>query len=308
MWSLGGRTRLPRRSCAIVFAGAIALVMSTAATAHADDVQAARQAYDRGAAAYDAGDYGLAVSELARADELFANDVALELALKAAVKADDARMAVRLALRADTRTRTGSLAAAAAAAREKMAGRTGTITITCPGRASCAATIDAGDVPAGGPYVVLAGVHRVTVQGAGGPREAFDARVEPGASVEVKSSAPPAVPLVGPVSQPGRTVPAAESPTSGISPVWFWVGLGVTAALGGAAIASAVDTQSKHDEFKLTPSTDLQDQGLNAQLRTNLLAGGTAFGGLATALVGVFLVRWTTPPSTSSASSAPVVR
>jgi hypothetical protein len=290
MWFLG------RRSYAI--AGACVLALSTVTTARADDVQAARQAYDRGAAAYDAADYPLAVSELARADELFANDVALELALKAAVKADDARMAMQLAVRADRRTRNGTLAAAAVAAREKMAGRTGTITITCPGRASCAATIDAGAVPAGGPYVVLVGVHRITVQATGGPREAFDARVEPGSNVDVKASPARAVPLAGPVAPP---VHAADSSGSGISPVWFWVGLGVTAVLGGAAVGSAVDTRSKHDDFKLTPTNELQQQGLDAQLRTNLLAGSAGFAALATGLLGVVFVRWTSPPSTSQA-------
>lgn len=301
MWSLAGRTRRVRRSSAIVLVGAFVLVTAFAAPARADDVQAARQAYDRGAAAYDAADYALAVSELARADELYANDVALELALKAAVKAEDARMAMLLAARADLRTHAGALGEAAAAAREKMAGRTGTISVTCPGRASCAATIDAASVPAGRPYVVLTGVHRVTVQASGGPREAFDARVEPGANVAVRSSPPPAVPLVGPVSSRGREAPAAESSSSGISPVWFWVGLGVTAALGGAAVASAADTQSKHDEFLKNPTGDLQRQGLDAQLRTNLLAGGAGFGGLVTAVVGIVFVRWTSTPPASAA-------
>src|SRR4051794_29326385 len=86
--------------------------------------EAARQAYDRGAAAYDAGDYARATAELTRADELFASDVALELALKAAVKGDDPRAAMVLAARADKRARGGTLAAASQAARAKMAGRT----------------------------------------------------------------------------------------------------------------------------------------------------------------------------------------
>ena len=62
--------------------------VATTAPAFADakDLEGARAAYDRGAAAYDAGNYELAASELTRADDLAPNDIALELALKAAVK------------------------------------------------------------------------------------------------------------------------------------------------------------------------------------------------------------------------------
>ena len=110
-------------SRARVVAGVVLLVGAvTAEVALADGtVEAAREAYDRGAAAYDAGEYARAAAELARADEILANDVALELALKAAVKADDPRFAMTLVARADARQPTGNLAAARDAARARMA-------------------------------------------------------------------------------------------------------------------------------------------------------------------------------------------
>lgn len=266
--------------------------------------EAARQAYDRGAAAYDAGDYARATAELTHADELFASDVALELALKSAVKGDDPLAAMTLAARADKRARGGTLAAAAQAARAKMAGRTGTVNVTCPGRATCLAKIDGKDVPANEPYVVLAGPHRVIIEGGGAPREAYDVRVDSDAAVVVKALVP--VPVIGPPPGPrpaSEPASRAEPRSSGISPAWFFVGLGVTAVVGGITIASALDTRKKHDEFQTRPSMQAQQAGLDAQLRTNLLTGGTAVAAVTTALLGLLFVQWSSSPSPSSSGA-----
>src|SRR5687768_1985938 len=123
-----------------------AFVLVCASIAHAEpDVDSARSAYDRGAAAYDRGEYPLAAAELARADELAANDVALELALKAAVKAEDAPLAMTLAARADGRQGNAALRSARDAARARMASRTGRVVVTCLPSTICNATFD--DVP-----------------------------------------------------------------------------------------------------------------------------------------------------------------
>ena len=292
-------------------AALVALAVLTLASpreASADTRESAREAYDRGAAAYDSGDYPRAAIELARADELFANDVALELAIKAAVKADDPRLAMTLAARGSRRASAG-VAAAAEAAKTKMAGRTGTLIVMCPGRASCAATIDGEDVRAGAPHVVLVGEHRVLVEGGGGPREQLVARVSADAVTEVKGAPPSgvlgngagAVPVLPPPrASDERPASSASSHGHGLSPTWFWIGLGVTAALNAGAIASAVDTQGKREDFRQSPSSELQERGLDAQLRTNLLAGGTGFVGVATAVVGIFFTGW----SSSAASEA----
>lgn len=286
-----------------------AISIAYASTAHADQatLDAARQSYDRGAAAYDAKDYPRAAVELAKADELMANDVALELAIKAAVKADDPRLAMTLASRGARRSNAG-VAAAAEQARQKMAGRTGTVIVMCPMRPSCSATVDGEAVHAGAPHIVLIGDHNVVVEGGGGPRDVLVAKVPPDGVAEMRASAPSdggATPLsiLPPTrarDQQPKTEPASTS--SGISPVWFWLGVGVTAALGAATIGSAVDTQSKHEAFLATPSEELQNLGLDAQLRTNLLAGSTGLAGVATIIVGAFFVKWKSDPSTSQAT------
>jgi hypothetical protein len=109
-----------------------------------------------------------------------------------------------------------------------------------------------------------------------------------------------------------RLVPQTETPVSaatsltpdekprppkrnGASPVIVYVGAGVTAVLAGVTIWSGLDTRSKRNEFDTSPSTQLYDDGVAAQKRTNILIGVTAGVGVATALVGVFAVKWKQP-------------
>jgi len=89
-----------RTRVAIVLAAAL---MVAPLAARADDPEAARAAYDRGAAAFKAKRYAEAAAELVRADALAPNAVALESALKAAELADDAALAMTLADRAEQR-------------------------------------------------------------------------------------------------------------------------------------------------------------------------------------------------------------
>ena len=77
-----------------------------------------------------------------------------------------------------------------------------------------------------------------------------------------------------------------------LSPAWFWIGAGATAAAGGVTIASAVDTANLHSRFDAQPSAQLSAEGADAQLRTNVLVGVTTAVLLTTALVGGVFVKW----------------
>jgi hypothetical protein len=74
----------------------------------------------------------------------------------------------------------------------------------------------------------------------------------------------------------------------------------VTAVVGGATIASALDTRSKFQEFSARPSGSLSAAGADAELRTNVLLAGTVVCALATGIIGLFVVR--SSGSTSSGS------
>jgi hypothetical protein len=99
--------------------------------------------------------------------------------------------------------------------------------------------------------------------------------------------------------------PAGERPpsASGLSPVWFWIGVGGSALLGGATALSAVDTMDKHNQFvgnscaevANPPCSSLSTEGSSAQLRTNILIAGTAVVAVVTIVVGAAFTRWSTP-------------
>jgi hypothetical protein len=178
------------------------------ARADEEKTKDARAAYDRGAHAYDSGDYRLAVVELARADGLAPNDVALELALRAAIRQEDASIAMTLVERAEQRGSQGKMADAAQAVRDKFSALGGKITFTCP--APCSATIDGAPLQAGSSRWYVGGRHDVVI-------------VQDGvAAHQVVELAPGSVRMVGPLPPPASagspsTSEAAASRTGGSS-------------------------------------------------------------------------------------------
>jgi hypothetical protein len=108
---------------------------------------------------------------------------------------------------------------------------------------------------------------------------------------------------------PGSARPADPSasekppPASGLSPVWFWIGVGGSALLGGATALSGVDTMDKHNQFvgntcaqvANPPCSGLSTEGSSAQLRTNILIASTAVVAVVTIVVGAAFTRWSTP-------------
>lgn len=291
-----------RASWVVTFgAGALLVGALAPSTAWAQgDLTAARNAYDRGAASYDAGEFALAAAQLAQADAILPNDVALELAIKAAAKANDPILVMELASRADGRS-SASLAAVRDEARAKAAGRVGRVNVSCPPDATCTTTLDDAPFPPNQTRWVLVGEHRVVVD-AGGQKQAFRVRIDPGANVPVVAAAPLTTPTP-PTSRdsPPTSLAPARDASSGVSPVWFWTTAGISAVVGGLTIASAVDTRNTYEAFSSRPSPSLSNEGVDAQLRTNLLLAGTAASVIATAVVGIFFVRWSGPARTADA-------
>jgi hypothetical protein len=261
----------------LVLAG---VLVAAPSAAQGGDVGAAREAYDRGAAAYNAGDYVTATAQLSKADALVPNDVALELALRAAVKANDPVDAMELAVRADPR-RSATLTAARDDARAKMGGRVGKLTVTCAPGSSCTATVDDAIVPTGEARFVVTGAHQVVIT-SHGRAQTQTVRIDSGATVAVEGRPAPV--------EPAAPVPERRE-GGGLSSGWIWAGAGLTAVLGGITVASALDTAAKHDDFAAHPSADGSAAGSDAQLRTNLLAAGTVACAVVTLVVGLVFVR-----------------
>jgi hypothetical protein len=316
-------------------AALVTTIVGSAALARADDPEAARAAYDRGAAAFQAKRYAEAAADLARADALAPNPVALASALKAAELADDPILAMTLADRAELRPGVGEAALAnARRVREKMGARVGKLSIRCAAVRGCSVTVDAEPFPTEQQRWVKAGAHAVEITAGGSPAR-YTVTVEGGKTAdfvepshdgaasgpkprpgEAGPNAPepsggePVAPPPGPpkAEPPKAEPPKAEPPKAeppaprGISPAWFFVGLGATAVAGGVLVWSGVDTLAKHSDFVGFVTSD-PSAGQAAQTRTNVLVGVTAAAGVATAALGIFAVRWSAAPARPAPSA-----
>lgn len=293
-----------------LFAAACAVSVVHVTPARADDeaVKRAREVYEQGLKLHARGDYLGATQAFARADEASPNALVLRAALDESLRADDPALALTLADRA---SRDASLGERAAAVRARFSGRAGRLVVRCA--VSCIVTRDGAAAAAERPEWVVAGRHTVIAQ----MGEEAETRVvdvpatetveigfKPKPPAVVTPASPPAPP--SPIAPPPVTemhpapAPAADHGSRSLSPVFVYVGAGLTAVLGGATALSGLDTQSLRRDFESRgcPAangpgcTDLSTRGADARTRTNVLALGTGVIGGATAVLGLFFVRW----------------
>jgi hypothetical protein len=283
------------------------LAGSVARDARADDVEAARQAYERGTSAYSRGDFAEAARRYATADELAPNPVTLESALKASIKADDAALGMTLVDRAERRSPTGPLEAAARRARAKFEGGAGKLIVRCADERPCGVKIDGTEQRAGSAVWLTAGAHQVEISGPSAG--VFSVRVEGGREASWRppeqaapAPPPPALPRVdrGP-AEATQALPKPAPDSGGMSPAWFWIAAGTTAALGGVSIWSGVDTLSKHDDF-VRGNDAAEEPGRAAQTRTNVLLGALGAAAVTTGVLAIITFRRPAakPPAASS--------
>jgi len=256
-------------------------VCGSSGDAVADDaLQAAEESFRQGQQAVERGEYLAAARAFARADELAPKPLALQAALDVALMADDAALGMELVERAEKLKRTASwspeIAESTEKARAKFSDRVGKLRIDC---SACTVVVDGLPHPAREPRWLGIGKHRVELAQAGRSAE-LQAEVLAGRETVMTMAAAPRI-----------ETPAVVDPprANGISPAFFFVGLGLTLTSGAGLIASAVDTRSKHDEFERapSPSSEQKDDGEAAQLRTNVLIGVTGGLGAATVIVAI---------------------
>jgi hypothetical protein len=146
----------------------------------------------------------------------------------------------------------------------------------------------------------------------------IDARAGGNQSLEV--TAPP-IPPPNPPPDPNVDDPAKSQPTpvrpvpsAKLGPAVFIGAAGVTVLLAGATVFSGLDAQNDPgaDTVRtrcvgLGESCPEYQRGRDAQLRTNLLLAGTGIAFVATAVIGVFFTRWSSPKAAKSGSVAPFI-
>ena len=164
-------------------------------------------------------------------------------------------------------------------------------------------------------------VTRETVNVARGERRAI---APPSPTLATGEPTSPAPPIPAPAPSPpapvsgdvaldasSQTSPPASAVASSrpFAPIVFWVGAGVTSALGVITIASGVDTANKHQAFENDPNASA-DSGRAAELRTNVLIAATAVVAAATLAIGLFGVDWnsrTTAVGRASSLGGPIL-
>jgi hypothetical protein len=269
-----------------------------AAPAPATDQARARDAFERGSAAYRVGDFARAASEYARADALDPNASALRAAIDAATLADDPVLGTELLERTARAPADPESKKAIDAARARFAHRTGRVVIRCAVTGACLATIDGVAVDASRPKIVSVGPHSVVVQSDGGLQPRI-VSVAADQTVEVATPQPapsPATPASTPA--PATGAPNAE-PGAGVPRVYFFVSLGATAITAGLGVGSAIDTFHQHSQFvsqgcaraALSGCGTLATDGKSAETRTNVLFAVSGALALTSAMLGV-LVHW----------------
>ncbi len=295
----GSPDRAKGRGAALALAVASSLAFAISARAEAPsltDQGRARDAFERGSAAYRVGDFARAASEYARADSLDPNAAALRAAIDAATLADDPVLGTELIERTARAPVDAESRKTLEAARARFEHRTGRVVIRCAPTFPCLATIDGAATDTSRPKIVTTGAHAIVLQSDAGLQPMI-VNVAADQTIVV-SGARPARPA--PIAEaPTRSTAPPSSPSAGLSPTYFFAALGVTAVAGGVSVWSALDTSHRHTQFvdagcDHAPSSScdsLASDGHAAQTRTNVLFAVSGAFAVATATLGV-LVRW----------------
>jgi tetratricopeptide (TPR) repeat protein len=298
---------------ALIGLGLVALAAAAAPPARAQSSNAApaKEAYDRGSAAYRKGDYAAAAHEYARADELAPNDVALQAGLEAAVLSDELVLGMELLERSRRGEATGKLAKAIKAARDKFKGRAGQVRVSC-GDKPCTARVDGVPIEPRSTRWVKVGPHRVAIEvGAVSDEQLVEVRADELTEVQPATRA---APLPAPSAEGERVAPQPEAPAATaipeppaqparkwrLAPHWFWLSTAATGILGGGAVYYAFKASSEHDTFKRNgcptlyseSCAELADRGATYDMNVDGLITFAAISAAATGVVGIWFVDW----------------
>jgi hypothetical protein len=155
------------------------------------------------------------------------------------------------------------------------------------------------------------GSKKATVQGAAGETR----------TIEFEAPPPPATPATIPLRDI-ESDSLADGSHAPLQPLYTWIGLGVTGALGIATIISGIDARAGVPAYEKAAAasrdcmmTDdcasrqataksLLKAGEGRELRTNVLIGATAFAAVGTGVIALLLTDWSGGDSGSAAGTA----
>jgi len=271
----------------------------------AERLRSAASEYDAGRRAFGEKDYEGAAMHFENAFHDAANAAALRSAIRARRKAGQLARAATLAIVADERyPKDGPTAAVVRDVLKESRARLDKVTLRCTPDCGVAAdgraiTSDDGPVAV---FFLDPGDHALVVSWSSDRNKSTTVKAVAGGEDSLTFEAPP-VPPGG--SSPAVSVAVAPPPAAppskshGVSPVAVYVGGALTLVGLGVTVWSGVDAENnpgtaavRRDCVGQGTSCPEYQQGLSAQLRTNVLIGATSVVGAATAVVGVFFTRW----------------
>lgn len=310
----------------VLSAGSVALAQGGAAEPSPAQVRVAAEAFDKGREAYKAEEYVEAAEQFERADNNAPSPAAIELAIRSRDKAGELDRAATLASLALKRHPDDQNLLRIAGDLAKRARPTlFELTATCD--QPCDLTVN-GKLVHGAPdtqrlLYVAPGALALRAGWSDNRSDSKQIQAQAGSQGEVTFVAP-APAAASSAKEPDQvdSAPATpESPqkdegagtkASGWSPTVFYVGAGLTAALGGVTVWSGIDTvnnpgadrvKQECGERMQREDCDLYQEGLSKQRRTNILIGVTAGVGVGTALIGLLLTDWSGGRSSPESSA-----
>lgn len=288
---------MSRPSSFVLVAAALALTAAGPAMAQDSKAEAA-QRFKEGEKAFKRHEYAIAAKAFEEAHAIAPHPAALFNAATAHQKAGDLVRAANLCARylRDAPEDDSRREKANALIGELMPklGRIqikdrGAKNVQLDGKALDAETtyVDPGDHTVSGEFGDKTVQRKLSVVAGSLVKVALDPPKRESAALEEEGDEAPA-----PTTEPDQ----AKKDDKGLSPTLFYVGLGVTAVVGGVTLWSGLDTNKARDAYDADPTPEGLDEGRAKQSRTNLLLGATAVVGVGTAVVGLFLTNWKGKP------------
>jgi hypothetical protein len=304
--------RLVQMSALLVALTGVARAFAADAAPSMEDVKAAEQDFNRGREAYKGANYVEAGEYFESADSHAPNDRVLELSINAREKAGNVDRAATLAQYGLERyPNSERIRKVAAPLVDRGRAEMFQLTVQCDEDCNL---LDGTRLVHGGPTTrrivfLTPGEHTIRAAWSDDRAQSKNVGGKAGESATLEFKAPP-VPKKPelPPAQSGTGNPVLDKGPDGkpfgLPPIFFLIGAGTTAALGGVTIWSGIDTVNNPGADRVKRECDankldcnsLYDKGRSSQLRTNILIGATSVVGVATAVVGIFATNWNGQP------------
>lgn len=276
-----------------------------------------RQAFEAGVAAYKEGDWATATARFTEAlGYKWHPAIALNLALAQAQASQLVEALRNLDAVLESPDASAPLREQATRERERVGGELAVIEIDTGSGAASSLKVDGASVDSRTPVTVNPGSHHLELTLPSGASIRRDVALAPRERLHLSIDRTQELIVVPARERHVAPVPPRHSShgaarTSGVDPVWFYLGAGATTVLAGVTIWSALDTQAAHDDYTRAMPTASQAEidrrvaeGHLLETRTNVLIAATGLAAVGTATLGVFFVRWR-PTSTSVVTANP---